>query len=234
LFLTAGKESFKPGDVIFKEGSHGVAVYLINSGRIEISKNIEGKKLVVETLGPGEIFGEMSFIDHESRSATATALEDTVLEILDKDFLDSRFNQISSDFRGIIRNLVKRLRKTTQRIGAVPGGAPSGRRAEDRTGSKIRIVFKRASDFFRAYISNLGAGGLFIKTTQTLPVGTVLQLDFNLPGSDYVIQTKGKVVWARPKEESDERKPPGLGIQFVRMRPEDNERIRIYITTYKF
>jgi uncharacterized protein (TIGR02266 family) len=230
LFLTAGKETFKTGDVIFREGSHGVAVYLINSGRVEISKIIEGIKIVVETLGSGEIFGEMSFIDHEPRSATATALEDTVLEILDKDFLDNRYNEISSDFRGVIGNLVKRLRKTTQRLGSAPGG----RRAGERAGAKIRIVFKKASDFFRAYISNLGAGGLFIKTNQTLPIGTILQLDFNLPGSDYVIQTKGEVVWARTKEESDERKPPGLGIQFVTMKPEDNQRIRTYITTYKF
>lgn len=231
MFLTARKENYKAGDVIFKEGSHGVAVYIIESGKVEISKDIQGKKLAIESLGPGELFGEMSFIDHEPRSATATALEDTVLELLDKDFIDSEFNQISSDFRGVVRNLVKRLRNTTQKL---CGASPGARRAEDRATAKIRITFKKASDFFRAYIGNLASGGLFIKTTQTVPAGTILNLEFNLPDGDHLIQAKGKVVWARSKEESDERKPPGLGIQFVEMGSEDNNLLNNYIKTFKF
>ena len=230
MFLTARKENYKAGDFIFKEGSHGVAVYVIESGKVEISKDVRGKKFAIETLGPGDMFGEMSFIDHEPRSATATALEDTVLELLDKDFIDSEFNQISSDFRGVIRTLVKRLRNTTQKL----SGATGTRRTEERTSAKIRINFKRASDFFRAYIGNLASGGLFIKTTQTVPAGSILNLEFNLPGSDHLIQAKGKVVWARSKEESDERKPPGLGIQFIEMSSEDTNLLRNYIATFKF
>ena len=230
MFLTARKENYKAGDVIFKEGSHGVAVYIIESGKVEISKGVQGKKLAIETLGPESLFGEMSFIDHAPRSATAIALEDTVLGLLDKDFLDSEFNQISSDFRGVVRTLVKRLRSTTQKL----GGAPGGRRVEDRTSAKIRITFKKASDFFRAYIGNLGTGGLFIKTSQTVPAGTVLNLEFNLPDSDHLIQAKGKVAWARSKGESDERKPPGLGIQFVQMSSEDANLLNNYIKTFKF
>jgi len=230
LFLTARKDSYKAGDVIFKEGSYGVAVYIIESGRVEISKDIQGKKFAIERLGPGDIFGEMSFIDHEPRSATATALEDTVLELLDKDFLDSEFNQISSDFRGVIRTLVKRLRNTTQKLGSAPGT----RRTEERTSAKIRINFKRASDFFRAYIGNLATGGIFIKTTHAVPAGTILNLEFNLPDSDHLIQAKGKVIWARSEKESDERRPPGLGIQFVEMSSEDAKLLKTYIATYKF
>ncbi len=230
MFLTARKENYKPGDVIFKEGSHGVAVYIIESGKVEISKDVQGRKFTIETLGPGDMFGEMSFIDHEPRSATATALEDTVLELLDKDFIDSEFNQISSDFRGVIGTLVKRLRNTTMKL----SGATAPRRTEERASAKIRITFKKASDFFRAYIGNLGTGGLFIKTTQTVPAGTALNLEFNLPDGDHLIQAKGKVIWARSKEESDERKPPGLGIQFVEMSDEDTNLLNNYIKTFKF
>ena len=189
---------------------------------------IQDKKMVVETLGPGDIVGEMSFLDPAPRSATATALEDTVLELVDKDYLDSQFNQITSDFREVIRSLVKRLRKTTGILGSIP------RRTEERTSMKIRISFKRANDFFRAYIGNLGSGGLFIKTTQSLPVGTLLNLEFNLPDSDYVIKTKGKVVWTRSNETSDEKKPPGMGIQFIDINSQDSARVKNYITTFKF
>jgi CRP/FNR family cyclic AMP-dependent transcriptional regulator len=230
LFLTARKENYRQGEVIFKEGSHGVAVYIIESGRVEISKDVQGKNLVIETLGPGEMFGEMSFIDNEPRSATAITTEDTVLELLDKDFIDSEFNQISSDFRAVIRTLVRRLRSTTQKL----SGTTGPRRIEERASSKIRITFKRASDFFRAYIGNLGTGGLFIRTAQMVPAGTILNLEFNLPDSDHLIQAKGKVAWARSQGESDEIKPPGLGIQFVEMNSEDTKLLNNYIATYKF
>jgi CRP/FNR family cyclic AMP-dependent transcriptional regulator len=230
MFLTVRKEKYKAGDVIFKEGSHGVAVYIIESGKVEISKDIQGKKFAVETLGPGDMLGEMSFIDHEPRSATATALEDAVLDLLDKDFTDSEFNQISSDFRGVIRTLVKRLRNTTQKF----SGATGTRRTEERISAKIRITFKKAGDFFKAYIGNLSPGGLFIKTNHAVPAGTILGLEFNLPDSDNLIQAKGKVVWARSKEESDERKPPGLGIQFIEMSSEDTNLLNNYIRTVTF
>jgi len=116
MFLTIKKETYKAGDVIFEEGSHGLAVHILNSGKVEISKKVQGRKIVVEILGPGDIFGEMSFIDHSPRSATAIALEDTVLDLVDKDFLDKEFNQIDSDFREILTTLIRRLRKITQRL----------------------------------------------------------------------------------------------------------------------
>jgi len=116
LLLTSGEETHEAGEVIFEEGSHGSAVYVLSSGRVEISKMVKGEKIVVDILGPGDMFGEMSYLDPAPRSATAVALEDTVLELLDKDFLDREFNEISSDFRGIICALVRRLRKTTQNL----------------------------------------------------------------------------------------------------------------------
>ncbi len=110
--LTSGRETYKAGEVIFEEGSHGTSVYVLSSGKVEISKMVHGKKTPLEVLGPGDVFGEMSFIDPAPRSATAAAVEDAVLEIVDKDFLDREFNQISSDFKEILCALVRRLRKT--------------------------------------------------------------------------------------------------------------------------
>jgi len=105
--LTSGKESYEEGDVIFEEGSHGTAVYVLSSGKVEISKIAHDRKAVLEILGPGDIFGEMSFIDPAPRLATAIAIEDTALELADKDFLDGEFNQISSDLREVLCSLVR-------------------------------------------------------------------------------------------------------------------------------
>jgi len=227
VLLTSGKETHEAGDVILKEGSHGAGVYVISSGKVEISTMVQDTKVVLDILGPGDMFGEMSYLDPAPRSATAIALEDTVLELLDKDFLDREFNQISSDFREIISNLVKRLRKTNQRLVVSP------RRKEERAKVKIRISFKKASDFFRAYIGDLDSGGLFIKTTKSLPVNALLDLEFNLPNTQKVIRTTGRVVWTRSQDMSTEKMPPGMGTEFVDMNPEDRKVLGKYLALIK-
>lgn len=228
MLLTSGKETYNAGEVIFKEGSHGAAVYVLSSGKVEISKTIQGKKIVLEKLGPGDMFGEMSYLDPAPRSATATALEDTVLELLDKDFLDKEFNQIDSDFREILRTLVRKLRKTTQNLIYSPP-----RRSEERVRAKIKLSFNKVHDFFRAYIGNLASGGLFIKTTKGLPVGTTLSLEFNLPKTKKVIHTTGKVVWVRSQDMSAEKMPPGIGVEFIDMNPEDKKLLEKYLAMAK-
>jgi CRP/FNR family transcriptional regulator len=125
--LTTEQEDYEAGEVIFKEGSHGAAVYVISSGKVEISKIVQGKKRVLEIFGPGDVFGEMSFIDPAPRSATAIALEDTTLELVDKDYLDMEFNRISSDLREILCALVRRMRKTTQNLGYSSGPSEEGK-----------------------------------------------------------------------------------------------------------
>ena len=227
MLLTSGRETHKAGDVIFKEGSHGSAVYVLSSGKVEISKIVQGKKIVFGIFGPGDMFGEMSYLDPAPRSATVTALEDTVLELLDKDFLDKEFNQISSDFREIIRGIVRKLRRSSESV------VPPSRRTEARARARARISisFKNVKDFLTTYSSNIGGGGLFIKTTKTLPVGTFFDLEFNLPEISRRIRTKSKVVWTRSEDESTEKAPPGIGAEFIDMDPEDKRFIKDYVAS---
>lgn len=223
MLLTSGRETHEAGDVIVQEGSHGSAVYVVSSGKVEISKMVQGKKVVLDILGPGDIFGEMSYLDPAPRSATAIALEDTVLELLDRNFLDREFNQISSDFREIICSLVRRMRKTTQSL------AYSPRRSEERARAKIKVSFKQTGDFIRAYIDNIGSGGLFIKTTETLPVGALVDLEFNLPQTDQIVRSKARVIWTRPESMSTEKLPPGMGTEFIDMDTEDRKLLKRYL-----
>ena len=112
-------DNYKAGDVIIKEGTHGQVIFLITKGKVEIAKILDGKKLVIETLGPGDIFGEMSFVDSDPRSATAMAIENAEVALLDKIALDGEFNKLSADVREIIKTLVERLRKTTRKTVAL-------------------------------------------------------------------------------------------------------------------
>lgn len=227
MFLTSGQENYEAGEVIFREGSHGKTVYIISSGRVEISKTAGGRKVVVETLGPGAIFGTMTLIDPSPRSATAIALEDTVLDIVDKNFLDKEFNQLDSGFRQLLVTLVRRLKKTTDDFVMAAG------RIEPQVSGTIRISFKKESDFFKAYIGNLAKGGFFVKTAKILPEDTFLKVDFTLPNSNHVIHTTGKVAWTRTQAMSSEKMPAGMGIEFIEMDREDEKLLKNYVESFK-
>ena len=60
-------QEFDVGEVIFSDGDGGDYMFLVRSGSVEIIRN----GAVVETVGPGGIFGEMALIDGSPRSATA-------------------------------------------------------------------------------------------------------------------------------------------------------------------
>lgn len=99
------------GQTIFSEGDEGHAMYVVLEGEVEL--RIGGK--VVETLGPGEPFGEMALIDHAPRVATATARTACrVLEVPEKRFL-FMVQQTPFFALQIMRIMAERLRKMNSR-----------------------------------------------------------------------------------------------------------------------
>jgi len=115
MFQIASYETFKDGQIIFEEGSNGDWIYVVEEGEVEISKNVDGQKIVVETLRETDIFGEMAYIDKAPRSATATAKGTAVVGIIDRSVFDAEFNKISADFQKILKTVAFRLRKATER-----------------------------------------------------------------------------------------------------------------------
>jgi CRP/FNR family transcriptional regulator, cyclic AMP receptor protein len=74
---------FRRHEVIFHEGDPGDSVFVVASGSVTISLgSAEGDEAIIATLGRGDFFGEMSVLDGEERSTTATALEPTELGCL--------------------------------------------------------------------------------------------------------------------------------------------------------
>lgn len=114
MFQIASYETFRDGQVIFEEGSHGDWIYVVDEGEVEISKNIEGKKVVIEILKPGDVFGEMAYIAKIPRTASAIARGETVAGIIDRNFFDQEFNKLSADFQMMLKTVAFRLRKTTE------------------------------------------------------------------------------------------------------------------------
>lgn len=82
-----------PGEMLFQEGDAGEEMYFIRKGKIKISIGEEDQEKVLAILKDGDFFGEMAVIDGSPRNASATAIEETDLLIIDKEGFVSKINE---------------------------------------------------------------------------------------------------------------------------------------------
>jgi CRP-like cAMP-binding protein len=78
-FLASSLSSavFGRGEEIIRQGEQGDSLFVIQRGRVEVLVTSGGEQEVVDTLGVGSVFGEMSLLTGSPRSATVRAVEDT-------------------------------------------------------------------------------------------------------------------------------------------------------------
>ena len=67
-------KQYKPGNVIISKFEPGNSFYLIQSGRVQLVKCVNGAKKNLDIMKPGEFFGEMAILDNSPRSATCVAI----------------------------------------------------------------------------------------------------------------------------------------------------------------
>lgn len=85
--LSSGLEraKYEPGQKVFSFGEPGDSLYIVIQGRIELFvKDTTGSKIILTVCEPGEVFGELSLFDGGSRTASAIALEEAELFILER------------------------------------------------------------------------------------------------------------------------------------------------------
>jgi CRP-like cAMP-binding protein len=76
---------YPKNSMICIEGEHSSECFIVQKGRIKITKIIDNKEMPLSTIGTGEMFGEMALLETKPRSATAIAVEDCELMTLNKD-----------------------------------------------------------------------------------------------------------------------------------------------------
>ena len=109
--ITFGKDQ-----VIFREGDDARTMYDILSGKVGIYKNYGAKnEQQIIVMEAGQVFGEMGMIEYYPRSATAVALEDTVVEELGESELRDYFKNKPEKLLQLMKVLSQRVRETTQK-----------------------------------------------------------------------------------------------------------------------
>jgi CRP/FNR family cyclic AMP-dependent transcriptional regulator len=100
-------------EVIFRQGDPGDTLYIIATGTVKIVRSTEeGKELLLTLLGPGEVFGELSLLDGEPRSADAVAQESCEVFLLRREDLYSFLRGHPTVAEALLRVLARRLRAT--------------------------------------------------------------------------------------------------------------------------
>jgi CRP/FNR family transcriptional regulator, cyclic AMP receptor protein len=76
---------YLPDEIVFDEGEEGQAVYVVMSGRLEISRGHDGGRHVVNELGAGSFFGDLALLDNSPRSAQVRAVDACELAVFFRD-----------------------------------------------------------------------------------------------------------------------------------------------------
>jgi CRP-like cAMP-binding protein len=108
--------SAEPGKHIFIEGEPGDTMYIIQRGRVKITKRIGDVDKILMILHKGDFFGEMAIITQGKRSATATAVDSCELLCFNRQGFISMISKNSNIAMNIIEKLCLRLEKADNQI----------------------------------------------------------------------------------------------------------------------
>ncbi|OGQ88652.1 MAG: cyclic nucleotide-binding protein [Deltaproteobacteria bacterium RIFOXYA12_FULL_58_15] len=115
LYERFGSE-FPAGHELFREGDSGKEMYVIQSGKVRISKQVRDVETTLVTLGPGEFFGEMSILNNEPRSASATVDAPAKLLVIDPRTFEAMVRGNAEIAVRMIKKLAARLQEADSQI----------------------------------------------------------------------------------------------------------------------
>ena len=108
--------AYAPGAVICQEGEEGEEMYIIQKGKVKVSKRFGGRTHVVSVLEKGDFFGEMAIVNRIRRTATVTAIDDVELLVFDREGLQNMIARNALIALSIIDKLCRRLQNAHLKI----------------------------------------------------------------------------------------------------------------------
>ncbi len=120
---------YAAGEAIIRENELGECAYIIEKGRVEISKERNGTLIHVAYLDQGMTFGEMSMVDDLPRSATVTAVEETLVREVHRDGLYETLKSNPDTMMKLLRGIFERLRIANTTIARLKDEAKVGEAA---------------------------------------------------------------------------------------------------------
>ena len=121
--------TYQGGERIFSEGEKGAEFYIVQSGRVEIFKSIDGQRKPLAQMEKGDFFGELSVLLGTVRADSAEALEKSELLVINSTLFDQMIRSNIEIAVRILRKLSLRLQEATERLqGALGATGDTARR----------------------------------------------------------------------------------------------------------
>ena len=141
LSRTGSVQSFSKDSIILSEKEAGSALFIIISGKVKISRISEednDKEVILALLNPSDFFGEMSLLDGLERSATATAMDDSKIFIIQRNDFLQLLNDNPDVSIALLQELTQRLRTAGMKIKALS--------LKDAEGKVATVLLQLADD----------------------------------------------------------------------------------------
>ncbi|PZR10846.1 MAG: Crp/Fnr family transcriptional regulator [Archangium gephyra] len=126
LFQRFGKDIPK-GTVLFREGEPGKEMYVIQSGKVAITKKVRDVEKILAVLGPGEFFGEMAIISNKPRNASAVIEDEARLLVIDPRTFEAMIRGNAEIAVRMIKKLADRLSDADAQIETLLLSDPNSR-----------------------------------------------------------------------------------------------------------
>ena len=111
----AVERTFDRGEFIFHEGDPGNALFVVAAGLVKVFvSSPEGDEMVLVTLPPGEVFGELTLIGGDRRSASAEAVERTTVLVLTRPVFLRLLQEHPSLTDALLRSLAQVILRLTE------------------------------------------------------------------------------------------------------------------------
>jgi len=117
LLAAAPVKTYAPGEVVLERNVPLRAIFVVDEGSVRVERDDGGHVITLAVLGPGQFFGEMSFVNGAPTSATVVANTATRLRMINTMIIDN-LSEVDPSFgtrlyRSIAAILVERLRLTS-------------------------------------------------------------------------------------------------------------------------
>jgi serine/threonine-protein kinase len=109
------RRMIEPGTRIICEGEVGHEAYIILDGHCRVFKEMDGQRVTMREMGPGEVFGETAVLTGAPRSASVEATDRVMLAVLSRDLFEQ---EIGANFwmGQFMKTLADRFREMTERV----------------------------------------------------------------------------------------------------------------------
>ena len=112
----ANQIKLAPDQILLREGEHSHSMFWVQSGQLVVTKKRGGEDVLLGHVYSGELVGEISFLDSESRSATVRAVTECDLIEIPQETLDKVLATQPKWMEILIKTMAVRLRKANARI----------------------------------------------------------------------------------------------------------------------